>query len=155
MPTAASFSAGTVAACACRQPDVVQYGRSGWVLVVYRDCLFWDGPVVTDMKAGAERPVSDFAGAGLPAGAGDLGARLAGPGYADGFSDEVGGAAGSFHGQFGEHGGEQLVCGLVPESAQVPDEPKCGSSSSKLRIRSCPSLTGQGLPAAHMTQRHC
>ena len=54
-------------------------------------------------------PIPDFGRAGLPLGAGDLGAWLPGPGDPDGLGDEVGAAPRRFHGKLGEHGAGKLA----------------------------------------------
>ena len=85
----------------------------GMCLVVCRDCLFGDGAVGADLEAVAGCPLPDLGRAGLPAGGGDLGAGLPGAGDPDCLGDEVGGAACSFHGEFGEHGGGELIDGAA------------------------------------------
>lgn len=82
-------------------------------LVVRRDGLFGDGAVGADLEAVAGRPLPDLGRAGLPAGAGDVGAWLPGPGDPDGLGDEVGGAPGPFHGELGEHGAGELIDGAA------------------------------------------
>lgn len=85
-----------------------------WVcLVVCGDGRSGDGAVAADLESVAGRPFPDFGCAGLLPRAGDLGTRLARPGDPDGLADEVAGAACPFHGQLGEQGAGDLVCGLA------------------------------------------
>lgn len=82
-------------------------------LVVCRDGLSGNGAVAGDLEAVACRPFPDFGCAGLPLGAGDLGAWLAFPGHPDGLAYQVGGAPGLFHGQFGEDGAGEFAYGAA------------------------------------------
>ena len=89
----------------------------GMCLVECRDGLFRDGAVGADLETVAGRPFPYLGCAGLPAGTGDLGARLPGPGDPDGLGDEVGGAPCPFHGELGEHGAGELIDGAAGSSA--------------------------------------